>query len=1059
MMSQPAGAEPEIRYFFIRRPVLAAVISIVITLLGLFAIQLLPIARYPQITPPAVRITANYPGASSEDAAQAVAAPIEEQLAGLQGMLYYASSNSSDGTTTITVTFDVSRNQDLAAVDVQNAVKLAEPQLPDAVRANGITILKANTDILAVVALQSSDPRYDATYLANYMKLYVVDEIKRIPGIGDATPFPARDFSMLLQLDPERMAQLKVTVSDVAAAVREQNATNPAGRLGAEPSPPGTQLTLPITTLGRLQSAGQFDSIVVRARPDGSLIRISDIGKSVLGARSYDLKGRLNGVPTAFVLLYTRPGANALAVKEAVVKRMAELQATFPQGVTYKIPFDTTPFVSASIKEVAITLVEAMILVTLVVFLFLQSWRATLIPMLAVPVSVIGTFLGLLAFGMSINVLTLFGLVLAIGIVVDDAIVVIENVERIMATEGLPPRLAADHAIRQVGSALIAIVLVLCSVFVPVAFIGGVTGEFFKQFAMTIVIAVVLSGIVALTLTPALCALLLKESNEAHQTGFFGWFNHTFTRATNRYTGAVDSVLGRPTAWLGVFAVVLVLAGVLWTRIPTAFIPTEDKGYMALSVQLPDAASLQRTEAAVTNIEKTIRAEPAAVNMVALVGLDILSQSNATNGATVFLNVKPWEERSKHDALDSIAARINGKLFGMQDAMAFGFNLPEVPGLGITAGVEINLQNRNGQDIREFAQHVQEFRQAVNQLPAAGALNSNFRASVPQVFVTVDRAAAKARGVNLTELFATLQAFLSSLYINDFNLFGKTYRVQAKAGEEFRQAPSDIGRLYVRGTNDAMIPVSSLTTTSFRSAPTVIARFNGFTSAQFTGTPKPGHSSGELLQQVDGLIQNQFASSGLGVSYSGQSFQERASSGAAALVFALGMVLVFLVLAAQYESWTVPFAVLLGIPFGLLGALLGIWIRNQPNDIYFQVGLITVVGLAAKNAILIVEFANELRARGMDIRQAAIEAARERLRPILMTSFAFILGVLPLMLASGAGAASRHSIGTGVFSGILFATTIGIFFIPLFFSVIRRLAERSSKRKPVSHAAVAMDEA
>jgi hydrophobe/amphiphile efflux-1 (HAE1) family protein len=462
MMPIQPGAEPEIRYFFIRRPVLAAVISIVITLLGLFAIQLLPIARYPQITPPAVRIAANYPGASSEDAAQAVAAPIEQQLAGLQGMLYYSSSNSSDGTTNITVTFDVSRNQDLAAVDVQNAVKLAEPQLPEAVRTNGITILKANTDILCVVALQSSDARYDATYLANYMKLYVVDELKRVQGIGDATPFPARDFSMLLQLDPEKMAQLKITVSDVADAVREQNATNPAGRLGAEPSPPGTQLTLPITTLGRLETAGQFDSIVIRARPDGSMIRLSDIGSASLGARSYDLKGRLNGVPTAFVLVFTRPGANALAVKQAVVRRMDELQRTFPQGIHYAIPFDTTPFVSASIKEVAITLVEAMILVTLVVFLFLQSWRATLIPMLAVPVSVIGTFLGLLAFGMSINVLTLFGLVLAIGIVVDDAIVVIENVERIMATEKLSPKLAADRAIRQVAAALVAIVLVLC---------------------------------------------------------------------------------------------------------------------------------------------------------------------------------------------------------------------------------------------------------------------------------------------------------------------------------------------------------------------------------------------------------------------------------------------------------------------------------------------------------------------------------------------------------------------------------------------------------------------
>jgi len=1047
-----SNAEPEARYFFIRRPVLAAVISIVITLLGLFAIHLLPIARYPQISPPAVRIQANYPGASSEDAAQAVAAPIEEQLAGLQGMLYYSSSNSSDGSTNITVTFDVSRNQDLAAVDVQNAVKLAEPQLPDAVRTNGITILKANTDILAVVALRSSDPRYDATYLANYLKLNVLDEIKRVPGVGDATPFPARDFAMLLQLDPEKMAQLGITVTDVAAAVREQNATNPAGRLGAEPSPPGTQLTLPITTIGRLTTAKEFDDIVVRARPDGSIVRLSDIGHAELGARSYDLIGRLNGTHTAFALIYTRPGANALAVKEAVRERMEELQKSFPQGVTYAIPFDTTPFVSASIREVAITLVEAMILVTLVVFLFLQSWRATLIPMLAVPVSVIGTFLGLLAFGMSINVLTLFGLVLAIGIVVDDAIVVIENVERIMATEKLPPKVAADHAIRQVASALVAIVLVLCSVFVPVAFIGGVTGAFFKQFAMTIVIAVVLSGVVALTLTPALCALLLTESNEAHTTGFFGWFNRVFARGTDRYAHSVDRVLGRPSAWLGAFAVLVVLAGFLWKRLPTAFIPTEDKGYMALSIQLPDAASLQRTEAVVTSVEKILRAEPAVQNMVALVGLDLLTQSSSTNAATVFVNVKPWDERSKHDALDSIAARVNGRLFMMRDAMAFGFNLPEVPGLGVTAGVELNLQNRNGQDIREFAGHVNEFRAAVNQLPASGGLNSTFRASVPQVFVTVDRTAAKARGVNLTDLFATLQAFLSQLYINDFNLFGKTYRVQANAAAQYRQSPNDIGRLYVRGTNNQMIPVSALTSTSFRSAPTVVTRFNGFTSTQFTGPPKAGYSSGELLSEVDDLVRNQFASVGLGVSFSGSSYQERVSSGAAGLVFVLGLIMVFLVLAAQFESWSVPFAVLLGVPFGVLGALLGIWLRGQPNDIYFQVGLITVVGLAAKNAILIVEFATHLREEGLSLRESAIEAARERIRPILMTSFAFILGVLPLMVASGAGAASRHSIGTGVFAGMLFATSIGIFFIPLFFRIIRGLAEgrKAPKEQPVT---------
>ena len=1026
---------------------MASVISIVVVLLGAFAIKLLPIARYPQITPPAVTISAVFPGASAEDAAQAVAAPIEEQLASLQGMLYYSSTSASDGSTTIAVTFDVSRNQDLAAVDVQNAVKLAEPQLPAAVRNNGITIIKANTDILGVVALKSSDPRYDATYLSNYLKLYVLDELKRIPGMGDATPFPNLDFSMLLQLDPAKMAQLGVTVSDVSAAVQEQNATNPAGRLGREPSPPGTQLTLPITTLGRLETVDQFKDIIVHAAPNGGVVRMRDIGDVVLGARSYDLEGRLNGQRAAMALMFTRPAANALAVKTAVVARMDELQKTFPKGITYQIPFDTTPFVTASIKEVIVTLVEAMLLVTLVVFVFLQSWRATLIPMLAVPVSVIGTFLGLYVLGMSINVLTLFGLVLAIGIVVDDAIVVIENAERIMAVEKLPARLAADRAIRQVASALVAIVLVLCAVFVPVAFIGGVKGELFKQFAVTIVISVLLSGMVALTLTPALCGLLLTETMEANTTGFFGWFNRTFARGTNRYVKTVDGVLRRPSAWIAVFAVVVVLAGFLWVRTPTAFIPTEDKGYMALAVQLPDAASLQRTSEVVQSIEKSLRQEPAVVNIVALVGLDILSgRSQATNAATIFVNLKNWDDRGKQDALDAIAARVNGKLFGMREATAFGFNLPEVPGLGATAGVEINLQNRSGMNIRDFAQRVQDFRTAAAALPASAGLNSSFRASVPQLFVTVNRESAKARGVSLGDLFGTMQAFLSNLYINDFNMFGKTYRVQAEAQQQYRQKPEDVGRLYVRGTGGVMIPLSALTTQSYRSAPTFLGRFNGFTSAQFTGAPKPGRSSGELLNEVDSLVQTQFASAGIGVSYSGQSYQERVSSGDAALVFVLGLVIVFLVLAAQYESWAVPFAVLLGVPFGVLGALLGIFIRGQPNDVYFQVGMIAVVGLAAKNAILIVEFANELHGKGMPIHEAAVEAARERLRPILMTSFAFILGVLPLMLASGAGAASRHSIGTGVFAGMLFATTVGILFIPLFFQIIRGMADRGMAR-------------
>ncbi|HEY8259425.1 MAG TPA: multidrug efflux RND transporter permease subunit [Gemmatimonadales bacterium] len=1045
---QSNGADQEVRYIFIRRPVFAIVISVVVVLLGVFAIRLLPISRYPQITPPAVQVQATFPGATAEDVAEAVAAPIEAQLSGLQGLLYYSSANASDGTLSLQIYFDVTRSQDLAAVDVQNAVKLAEPQLPDAVRQNGITILKANTDILGVVALTSTDPRYDAAYLTNYMKLYIEDEIKRVPGIGNALTFGGLEFSMLIQLDPDRMAQLGITTSDVAAAVREQNATSPAGRLGREPAPAGTELTLPVTTLGRLKTPEQFADIVVRAKNDGSIVRIRDIGKVVLGSRNYDLAGRLNGKPVAPLLLYLRPGANALAARELVAKRMDELAKNFPPGIQYKIPFDTTPFVTASIKEVVTTLLEAMALVTLVVFIFLQSWRATLIPMLAVPVSVIGTFLGLLMLGFTINVLTLFALVLAIGIVVDDAIVVIENTERLMANEGLPARIAADRAIRQVAGALIAIVLALCAVFVPVAFLGGVTGEMFKQFAVTLVIAVVLSGMVALTLTPALCAILLRESAETHTTGFFGAFNRWFARVTTRYSNNVGRVLNRPKTFLATFAVLVALAAVLWRRVPTAFIPTEDKGYFAVAMQLPDASSLQRTQEVVKRVEGFLHDEPAVVNIVGFAGLDVLTRTNQTNSATIFILLKPWEERGADESIDAITKRINGKLFGMKDAVGFAFNLPEIPGLGATSGVEANLQNRAGKDVRDFAQSVQAFTAAVNKLPAVQSMATNFRANVPQVYVDVDRATAKARGVNLTDLFSTLQTFLSTLYINDFNLYGRTYRVQAEALQQFRRTPDDIGRLYVRGRNDEMVPVSALVHTEFRSGPTQLLRFNGFQSALFTGTPKTGRSSGEVLKEIDSLVSTEFAPQGIGVGYSGQSFQERAATGQAGLVFALGLIIVFLVLAAQYESWSIPFAVLFGVPFGALGALLGIWLRGLPSDIYFQVGLITVVGLAAKNAILIVEFANEIRGRGTPIREAAVEAARERFRPILMTSLAFIFGVSPLVIAHGAGAGSRHSLGTGVFAGMVFATSIGIFFIPLFFRVIRGLAERGESRRP-----------
>ena len=1046
MSSAPAQREERL-YFFVQRPVLAAVISIVIVLLGTFALLRLPVARYPQITPPSVQVTATYPGATAEDVAQAVAAPIEQQLSGLDGLLYYRSSNSSSGVMTLQVFFDIGRDQDIAAVDVQNAIAVAEPQLPEEVRRQGVVIRKAQTDILLVASLTSADPRYDATYLSNYAKLYVVDEIKRLNGVGEATIFGGLDFAMTLRLDPDRMAQLGITVGDVRDAVQEQNATNPAGTLGREPAPEGTQLTLPVTTLGRLQTTEQFGEVIVRAREDGSLVRVRDIGTVELTSQNLDLVGRMNGQPTANVLIYLRPGANQLQVKEAVTARMDELAQAFPAGVTWTIPFDTTPFVTASIEEVVITLLEAMALVTLVVFLFLQSWRATLIPILAVPVSVIGTFLGLAALGYSVNLLTLFALVLAIGIVVDDAIVVIENVERIMDEEKVSAKVAANKAMGQVAGALVAIVLALCSVFIPAAFLGGITGTMLRQFAVTLVIAVVLSGIVALTLTPALCALLLKQTPHDTTNWFFRRFNDWFDRTTGGYVRRVGAMLGRPRAWLAAFGVILALAFVLYRRVPSAFIPTEDKGFFVIAMQLPDGASRQRTDAVVERVEGMLRKEPGVRQFVALVGFNLLAQANQPNGATMFVLLKPWDERDKDNTVDAILGRVNGQLFGMKDALAFGFNFPEIPGLGTTAGLELNLQARRGQDVPAFARQVEAAVADMNQLPETPGAATTFRANVPQVFVHVDRETAKARGVELDDLFATLQAMLSSLYINDFNIFGRTYRVQAEAQSRFRQTPEDIGRLYVRAEDSQeMIPLSALTRAEFRGAPSVLNRFNGFPSALVTSTAPPGVSSGQQLDAVERFLTARYADEGVGFAYSGQSYQERASSGQAGLVFALGLVLVFLVLAAQYESWSIPFAVLFGIPFGVLGAFLGVWLRGIPSDIYFQVGLITVVGLAAKNAILIVEFANELRARGLSVREAAMEAARERFRPILMTSFAFIFGVAPLMVASGAGAASRHSLGTGVFAGMLTATTVGVFFIPLFFAVIRGVTERWTGR-------------
>ena len=1052
---------PQIRNLFIRRPVFSAVISIVIVLLGLFSLSRLAVESYPPLTPPEIQVQAVYPGATAQDVADAVAAPIEQQLSGMQGLLYFKSANSSDGVMNLSVFFDVSRNPDLAAVDVQNQIARAQPQLPQEVVRNGITVQKRQTAFLVVLALSSDDPRYDTEYLNNYAKIYIDDELKRLPGVGDASTFGQLDFSMLLSLDPDRMAQLGLTVSDVAAAVQEQNATNPAGRIGREPAPRGTQLTIPVITSGRLKDPSDFERIIVRGRPDGSLVHLADIGEAHLGSRNYDLAGRFDGTPTALTPVFLRPGANALEVKREVVARMTELAKSFPQGVRWTIAFDTTPYVTESIKEVVKTLFEAMLLVTLVVFVFLQSWRATLIPVLAVPVSVIGAFFGMQVLGFSINLLTLFGLVLAIGIVVDDAIVVIENVERIMAQDRVSPAVAADRAMRQVSRALISIVLVLCSVFIPVAFLGGITGLMYKQFAITIAVSVVLSGIVALTLTPALCAVLLKPTDPGRKSGamlspLFDRFNRGFRAVTERYLGAAGRVIDRPRTFFAAFAVAVALLFVLVRYVPTGFIPSEDKGFFGMLIELPDNASRQRTEAVVKQVEAFLLKQPAINHVVALVGLNFIQNANQTNAAIMFVMLKPWHERTAaRDQFPAVLGAVNGFLFQLQQTRGFAFNLPEIIGLGTTAGLELNLQDRGVNDVTRFAGLAGEFAADANALPQLRGVYPTIRVNTPQLFVQVDREKVKALGISLSELFQTLQASLSTLYINDFNRYGKTYRVQAEAQARFRQTPEDIGRLYVRGPNQQMVPVSALTRTEFRAGPSVITRFNGFTSALVVGAPAPGKSSGDMLDAVERLAQDKYATRGVGYAFSGQSYQERASGGQGSLVFALGLIMVFLVLAAQYESWSIPFAVLLGVPFGTLGALLGVWLRGMANDVYVQIGLIVVIGLAAKNAILIVEFANELRAQGRSIREAALEAGRERLRPILMTSFAFILGVAPLLTSSGAGAASRHSIGTGVFFGMLVATLVGVFFIPLFFTAIRTLSERGLFRRSADAAAPA----
>lgn len=1038
-------------HFFINRPIFAAVLSIVIVVVGLVSLQNLPVSQFPQITPPMIQIEADYPGASAEIVAEAVARPIEVQLPGIDNLLYYESTSTNDGHMTMRLTFEIGTDVDIAQVQTQNRQRLAEPQLPDEVIRQGITVKKMSPDLLAVIALSSTDPRHDPVFLSNYALIQILDNIKRLPGVGDAIIFGAQNYSMRLILDPIRMAQLNLTPSEIAAVVREQNRDFPAGRIGREPTANSTELTIPVITRGRMSDVTEFEDMIIRANPDGSMIRMRDVARVELGAQSYDLEGRWNGKPNTFLLTFLSPGANALDTVKGIREEIERLAANFPAGASYDIPYDTSKFIEVSINEVVKTLAEATLLVILVVFLFLQSWRATLIPAVAVPISLIGTLAGMAALGFSINTLTLFGMVLAIGIVVDDAIIVVENVERHITKGGLTPRDAASKAMSEVTGAVIASVLVLAAVFVPVAFLGGITGELYKQFAITIALSVLISGFVALTLSPALCALVLKPGH-GNQRGFWKKFNRLFDWLQMRYVGAVGIMLKRAIIALTVFGMLLVIIFGLIRTIPGSFLPEEDQGYFITIFQLPEGASKKRTIEVLEKVEDYFQSIPAVHSTDALAGQNFVFNTRGTNQATMFVPLHHWDTRkNENEQVPGLIAAAFEEFAKIPEAMILAFNAPSIPGLGSTGGFSLQLQDPSGRDFADLAAVAQEFSSKAADHPAIAAASTSFRVSAPRLFAQVDRERAKALGVPISEVFDTMQAYFGNLYINDFVKFGRVYRVQTEALPEYRSSPEDIRKIYVRAQNGAeqtMIPLDSVVTTEFSSSPDPVTHFNGFNTALVLGAAAPGYSSGQALEALEMIADEMLKPRGYTIDWSGISLQEKKAEGQSIMIFAFALLMVFLVLAALYESWSIPFAVILAIPFGVFGALLAILIRDLTNDIYFQIGLITLIGLAAKNAILIVEFANQRYAAGASLADAAREAARLRFRPIIMTSMAFILGVLPLVIASGAGAASRHSIGTGVFGGMLAATFLAIFFVPLFFVMIGKIARRGQHSNP-----------
>jgi hydrophobe/amphiphile efflux-1 (HAE1) family protein len=1041
--------------FFIDRPVLAIVVSLFLLLIGTLSLIQLPVGEFPNIALPTVQVNANYLGASSDIVEESVTAPLDQQINGATDMLYINSVSGDDGSASIAVTFALERDPDLAAVEVQNRVAQANSQLPAEVINAGVTVRKQSPDTLMYLALYSPDETYDPLFISNYGFVYVVDELKRVKGVGDVRVFGS-DFGMRVWLKPDRMASLGITAADVAQSIREQNLQVPAGQVGQPPATRGQSFQYSLRVQGRLIEVDEFADVIVGSKPDGSFIRIRDIGRVELGARSYSNVSELDGKPAAAISVSLVPGANALETAHLVKAELARLAGAFPKGLDYRIVYDSSAFVEASVEEVVKTFFEALLLVLIVVFLFLQNWRTTLIPMLAVPVSLIATFAAFQLLGFSINTLSLFGMVLAIGIVVDDAIVVVEAVEHNMR-QGLGVRDATVKAMDEVQGPVVAIALILAAVFVPMGFIPGVTGQLYKQFAVTVAVSTLFSAVVALTLTPALCMMLMKPHEDSHGplARFFRAFNSGFDRLNVRY-GAAAGVLARRTlmVMLTMGILVFVIAG-LFRSVPSGFVPDEDKGAVFMQVVLPDAASQERTVAVLERVVAITRTVPGVESVVSISGFDLISGTAASNGALVIVKLKPWDQRQSDDLH---ASAIVGQLYyatkDIPEALVMPFNPPALPGMGSVSGFSFMLQARSNQPPEELARVAQEFIAAAQQRPEIGRVTTTFSASTPNFQLYVDREKAKKLGVPINDVLSTLQIFLGGYQVNDFTRFGRNYKVTMQADPEFRQEVSDIARLFVRNSEGGMVPLDTLTTWERDTGARFLQRYNLYRTAAFSGSPAPGASSGDALEALQ-EVATEVLPEGYGFEWSGQSRQEIEAGNSSVIVLALSIVVVFLFLAALYESWAVPFAVLLATPFGFLGALVALKLGGIDFNVYGQIGLVTLVGLSAKNAILIVEFAKLNRENGMPIFEAALDAARLRLRPILMTSFAFILGVVPLMIASGAGAASKQSVGTAVFGGMIAATLLTTLAVPAFYVLIQGLAERFGGGPPPAPARAA----